>query len=223
MSSSRIKYKHLNNVIANVDEFIDLDQINKLYSTLTILYHRNKNQYKTNYILLLKTIKQYRLLLLKVILICKDKNYEDLYTYLKSKFILRKKVLKKTIYQLYNVINNKTFINMALFMITLISDVHNILIKNFTEKIDEILTSKGMEIRYLKENRFRIMKKVVKNTKTVISKEETPIQENVDIGELIEETPTIEVKVESNNTSQKDKKKKKKKKKNLIDDIFSGF
>lgn len=112
---------------------------------------------------------------------------------------------------------------MALFMITLISDVHNILIKNFTEKIDEILTSKGMEIRYLKENRFRIMKKVVKNTKTVISKEETPIQENVDIGELIEETPTIEVKVESNNTSQKDKKKKKKKKKNLIDDIFSGF
>lgn len=223
MPSSRIKYKHFNNVISNVDKFIDFDQINKLYNVLTILYHRNKNQYKTNYILLLKTIKQYRLLLLKVILICKNKNYESLYTYLKAKYILRKKVLKKTIYQLYNVINNKTFINMAIFMITLISDVYNILIKNYTEKLDEILTSKDLEIRYLKENKFRIMKKVIKHSKNVITKEETAIQETGDIGELIEEAPIVDDNVESNTNLQNDKKKKKKKKKNLIDDIFSGF
>lgn len=201
MHSSRIKYKHLNKVIVNIEEFVDLDQITRLYNVLTILYHRNKNQYKTNYILLLKTIKQYRLMLLKVILICNDKNYEALYTHVKFKHILRKKVLRKTIYQLYNVINNKTFINMALFMITLISDIHNILIENFTEKIDEILTSKGMEVRYLKENRFRIMKTGAKSPKKVILKEETPVQENADIGELIEESPSMDVKALSNNTS----------------------
>ncbi|KAL6931371.1 hypothetical protein ACO0R3_002834 [Hanseniaspora guilliermondii] len=112
---------------------------------------------------------------------------------------------------------------MAIFMITLISDVYNILIKNYTEKLDEILTSKDLEIRYLKENKFRIMKKVIKHSKNVITKEETAIQETGDIGELIEEAPIVDDNVESNTNLQNDKKKKKKKKKNLIDDIFSGF
>ena len=190
------------------------------------MYHRNKNQYKTNFILLLKSIKQFRLLLLKVIILINDKKYDELFTFLKQKYILKKKVLKKTVYQLYNVINNKTFINMALFMITLISDVHNILVVNFLNKIENELASKGLEVRYLNANKFRIMKKLDNIVKKVEPKEEVTFQENVDIGELIEEDiPPIEKEievVEKDLTKKKDKKKKKKKK-SLIDDIFSGF
>ncbi|KAF0278682.1 hypothetical protein FOG50_00490 [Hanseniaspora uvarum] len=226
MPSTRIKYKHISNVISNVDGLIDFAQINRLYKAITILYHRNKNQYKTNFILLLKSIKQFRLLLLKVIILINDKKYDELFTFLKQKYILKKKVLKKTVYQLYNVINNKTFINMALFMITLISDVHNILVVNFLNKIENELASKGLEVRYLNENKFRIMKKLDNIVKKVEPKEEVTFQENVDIGELIEEDiPPIEKEievVEKDLTKKKDKKKKKKKK-SLIDDIFSGF
>lgn len=226
MPSSRVKYKHLHDVIDDVDTLIDSKQLNKLYKAITILYHRNKNQYKTNFLLLLKNIKQFRLLLLKVILLTNDKKYDELYKFLKQKYLLRKKVLNKTMFQLYNVINNKTFINMALFMIALISDVYNILMVNFVNKIELTLDNQGLEIRHVTDNKFRIMKKSEKIVKKVVVEEEIVIQENIDIGEVIEEdTPVPEtiIKPAEDLPVKKKDKKKKKKKKNLIDDIFSGF
>ena len=115
---------------------------------------------------------------------------------------------------------------MALFMITLISDVHNILVVNFLNKIENELASKGLEVRYLNANKFRIMKKLDNIVKKVEPKEEVIFQENVDIGELIEEDiPPIkkEIEVVEKDLTKKKDKKKKKKKKSLIDDIFSGF
>lgn len=226
MPSPRVKYKHLHDVIDDVDTLIDSKQLNKLYKAITILYHRNKNQYKTNFLLLLKNIKQFRLLLLKVILLTNDKKYDELYKFLKQKYLLRKKALTKTIFQLYNVINNKTFINMALFMIALISDVYNILMVNFVNKIEVTLDSQGLEIRRITDKKFRIMKKSKKVVKRVVVEEEIVVQENIDIGEVIEEdTPVPEtiIKPAEDLPVKKKDKKKKKKKKNLIDDIFSGF
>ena len=115
---------------------------------------------------------------------------------------------------------------MALFMIALISDVYNILMVNFVNKIEVTIDNQGLEIRHIAGNKFRIMKKSEKTVKKVVIEEEVVIKENVDIGEVIEEdAPSVETTFEAYEEIpiKKKDKKKKKKKKNLIDDIFSGF
>ncbi|KAL6927570.1 hypothetical protein ACO0SA_004192 [Hanseniaspora valbyensis] len=61
------------------------------------------------------------------------------------------------VYDFYNVINAKTFINLAIVMITIISEIYDLLIVKYVNVIDDYLKDKkNLEI-VKKGNRLRIM------------------------------------------------------------------
>lgn len=159
---TKIKYKKLEKVIDTDDSSIlhlDLDSLKKVYNLLTIIYHRNKNQH--NMKLYFKHVKSLRKCLYNILIetFHDKKNITSikLYGLIKYNSKFNKNVIKKMVFDFYNVINAKTFINLAIVMITIISEIYDLLIIKYVNVIDDYLRDKkNLEIVKI-GNRLRIM------------------------------------------------------------------
>lgn len=154
------KYKKLESIIDKENSAllsVDFERLNQLYEMITVIYHRNKNQHNMG--LYFKHVKRIRLFLLS--LISEEQHSESsstrLYGLIKYNPKFNKRTVKAMIYDFYNVINAKTFINLAIVMITVIAEIFDVLIVNYVGKIDSYLQKqKNMEVVKIKK-KLRIM------------------------------------------------------------------
>ncbi|XBW36277.1 hypothetical protein QEN19_001866 [Hanseniaspora menglaensis] len=176
------KFKKLEQAIDDEDSFLlsfDLVRLKKLYKLLTIIYHRNKNQH--NMSLYFKHVKSLRKYLYNIVVEAdiKKSSSIQIYNIMKYTSKFNKNIIKKMIYDFYNVINGKTFINLAITMITVIAEIYNLIFVDYINKIDEYLkTNKNLEIVRFK-NKIRIMSiKDKKVSQTLLDKKTKDIIEN---------------------------------------------
>lgn len=167
------KYKKLESVIEKdylAVLSVDFGRLNQLYEMITIIYHRNKNQHNMG--LYFKHVKRIRLLLLTFL--AEEQNSKistiKLYGLIKYNPKFNKRTVKAMVYDFYNVINAKTFINLAIVMITVIAEMYDLLIVNYVSKIDSYLhEQKSLEVVKLK-HKLRIMRtKARKHSPKIIS------------------------------------------------------